>query len=101
MSQQRTKEIGVRKTMGASNSQILILLLSVFGKLLMLATLVAVPVAYYVADQWLNSFEYRTPLSLWVFGSALGLIATITLFTVGYESLKASRSNPVKALRHE
>jgi putative ABC transport system permease protein len=101
MSQQRTKEIGVRKTMGASNSQILILLLSVFGKLLMLATLVAVPVAYYVADQWLNSFEYRTPLSLWVFGSALGLIATITLFTVGYESLKASQSNPVKALRHE
>ncbi|HQQ95726.1 MAG TPA: ABC transporter permease [Cyclobacteriaceae bacterium] len=101
MSQQRTKEIGVRKTMGASNSQILILLLGVFGKLLIFATLFAVPVAYYVADQWLNSFEYRTPLSLWVFGGAFTLIALITLLTVGYESLKASRSNPVKALRHE
>ncbi|MEJ0055169.1 MAG: FtsX-like permease family protein [Bacteroidota bacterium] len=101
MSQQRTKEIGIRKTMGASNLQVLILLLSVFGKLLLIASIIAIPVAYYFSNQWLQGFEYRTPLSAIVFGSAIALIAVITLVTVGYESLKASLSNPVTALRHE
>ncbi len=101
MSQQRTKEIGIRKTMGASSLQILVLLLSVFGKLLLIATVIAVPVAYYISNQWLQSFEYRTSLSVVVFSGAIGLIIIITLVTVGYESLRASLSNPVKALRHE
>jgi len=101
MSQQRIKEIGIRKTMGASNSQVLILLLSVFGKLLLIACVIALPVAYYLTNQWLQGFEYRTPLSVLVFAGAIGLIALITLLTVGYESLKASMSNPIKALRHE
>jgi putative ABC transport system permease protein len=101
MSQQRTKEIGIRKTMGASNVQVLLLLLGVFGKLLLIASIIAIPVAYYFSSQWLEGFEYRTPLSALVFGGAIGLIALITLLTVGYESLKASLSNPVNALRHE
>jgi putative ABC transport system permease protein len=101
MSQQRTKEIGIRKTMGASSLQILVLLLSVFGKLLLIASLIALPIAYYISNQWLQSFEYRTSLSALVFGSVVGLIVVITLITVGYESLRASLSNPVKALRHE
>ena len=101
MSQQRTKEIGIRKTMGASSLQILVLLLSVFGKLLLIASVIALPVAYYVSNQWLQSFEYRTSLSVVVFSGAIGLIVIITLVTVGYESLRASLSNPVKALRHE
>ena len=101
MSQQRTKEIGIRKTMGASNFQILFLLLSVFGKLLLIACLIAIPISYFLSSQWLEGFVYRTELSLIVFGGAIGLIVLITLITVGYESLKASLSNPVKALRHE
>jgi putative ABC transport system permease protein len=101
MSQQRTKEIGIRKTMGASNGQILYLLLNVFGKLLLIASVVAVPVAYFLSSQWLEGFVYRVDLSVMIFGGAVALIAIITLVTVGYESLKASLSNPVKALRHE
>ena len=87
--------------MGASNFQILFLLLSVFGKLLLIACLIAIPISYFLSSQWLEGFVYRTELSLIVFGAAIGLIVLITLITVGYESLKASLSNPVKALRHE
>ncbi len=101
MSEQRTKEIGIRKTMGASNGQVLSLLLGVFAKLLVIACIIALPVAYFLTDQWLQSFVYRTPLSVFVFGGSIATILLITLLTVGYESLKASLSNPVKALRHE
>ena len=101
MSQQRTKEIGIRKSMGASSGQILLLLLKVFAKLLLIACALAIPLAYYLTDQWLQSFVYRTELSVWIFGGAVALIAFITLLTVGYESLRASMSDPVKALRHE
>lgn len=101
MSQQRTKEIGIRKSMGASSGQILFLLLKVFARLLIIACFIAIPVSYFLSSQWLESFVYRTSLSALVFGGAVGLIAVITLITVGYESLKASLSNPVKALRHE
>jgi putative ABC transport system permease protein len=101
MSAQRTKEIGIRKSMGASSGQILFLLLKVFAKLLIIACLIAIPVAYFLSIRWLESFVYRTNLSVLVFSGAVGLIAVITLITVGYESLKASLSNPVKALRHE
>ncbi len=101
MAQQRIKEIGIRKTMGASSVQILVLLLRVFGKLLLIACAVALPAAYYVSSQWLQGFEYKTELSIVVFGGAVALIIVITLLTVGYESLRASLSNPVKSLRHE
>jgi putative ABC transport system permease protein len=101
MAEQRTKEIGIRKTMGASNKQILILLLKVFGKLLLIASVIGVPVAYFLSQNWLESFVYRTPLSITVFGGALVMIAAITLVTVGYETLKASMANPIKALKHE
>ncbi|MBL7863161.1 MAG: FtsX-like permease family protein [Cyclobacteriaceae bacterium] len=101
MAGQRTKEIGIRKSMGASNGQILMLLLSVFIRLLIIASLIAVPVAIFLSNQWLASFAYRIDLSVFIFGSAVGLIALITLVTVGYESLKASVANPVQSLRHD
>ncbi len=101
MSEQRTKEIGIRKSMGASSLQILFLLLSVFAKLLLIACVIAIPIAYYLSSQWLSSFVYKTSLSVWVFSGAVGLIILVTLITVGYESLKASLSNPVKSLRHD
>jgi putative ABC transport system permease protein len=101
LSQQRTKEIGIRKTMGASNAQVLVLLLSIFGRLLIIACVIGLPVTYYLASQWLSSFSYRTPLSVWVFSGAMITMVVITFVTVGFETLKASMSNPVVALRHE
>jgi putative ABC transport system permease protein len=101
LSEQRTKEIGIRKTMGASNAQILFLLLGVFAKLLFIACVIGLPVAYYFSSQWLQSFVYKTDFSILVFLGAIGIIAIITMVTVGYESLKASMANPIKALKHE
>jgi len=101
MAEQRTKEIGIRKTMGASNSLILWLLLKVFGKLLLIASIIGVPLTYLLSRNWLENFVYRTPLSATVFVGALLVIALITLITVGYETLKAAMANPIKAIRHE
>lgn len=101
MAEQRTREIGIRKTMGASNRQILVLLLKVFGRLLVVGSIIGVPVAYLISQNWLENFVYRTPLSVVVFGTSLMLIAGITLLTVGYETMKAAMANPIKAIRHE
>lgn len=101
LSQQRTKEIGIRKTMGASNTQVLLLLLSIFGRLLIIACVIGLPVTYYLCSQWLSGFAYQTDLSVWVFGGAVVLMMIITFLTVGFETLKASMANPIKALKHE
>lgn len=101
LSQQRTKEIGIRKTMGASNAQVLFLLLSIFGRLLIIACLIGLPITYYFAAQWLSGFSYQTELSVWVFGGAILTMMLITFLTVGFETLKASTANPIVALKHE
>jgi putative ABC transport system permease protein len=84
LSEQRTKEIGIRKTFGASNIQILFILIRVFAKLLVVASVIGVPIAYYFSSRWLESFVYQTSLSFVVFAGAIGLIAIITILTVGY-----------------
>ncbi|MCK6690715.1 MAG: hypothetical protein L6Q97_01280 [Thermoanaerobaculia bacterium] len=76
-------------------------MLRVFGKILLIGCIVGIPVALYLAGRWLQNFEYRTPLSVFVFAGAVGAIALITLVTVGYESLRAAMVNPVKTLRSE
>jgi putative ABC transport system permease protein len=101
LSQQRTKEIGIRKTLGASNIQVLVLLLSIFGRLLLIACIIGLPVTYYFASEWLADFSYQIDLSVWVFGGAIFVMAFITLLTVGFETLKASLANPAVALKHE
>ena len=101
MAEQRTKEIGIRKTMGATTGQVMLLLLKVFGKLFLIASVVGLPVAYLLSKNWLENFVYRTPLSAAVFVGALSSIGLITLVTVGYETMKAARANPVNAMRHE
>lgn len=101
LARQRIREIGIRKTLGASERQILGLLLRVFGKILVIGCLIGIPVALYLTGRWLQNFEYRTPLSFLVFAGAVGAIALVTLLTVGYESLRAALVHPVKTLRSE
>jgi putative ABC transport system permease protein len=99
--EQRTKEIGIRKVLGASVSGIVLLFSKDFVKLVALANLIAWPVAYYAASRWLQGFAYRINLGIGVFvlGGALALV--IALLTVSAQAIRAARANPVDALRYE
>ncbi len=101
MADQRTKEIGIRKVLGASVSGIFLMLLKDFVKWVLLASAISWPLAYYVMDRWLENFAYRTDIALWVFlvSGILGLIVAVA--TVSYQSLRASIANPVDSLRYE
>jgi putative ABC transport system permease protein len=97
----RTKEIGIRKVLGASVSSITALLSKDFLKLVLVSVLIASPIAYYFMDKWLQDFAYRVDISWWIFALA-GIVAiVIALLTVGYQSIKAALANPVKSLRTE
>jgi predicted permease len=99
--EQRTKEIGIRKVLGASVSSLVTLLSTDFLKLVLVAFLIASPIAYYVMHQWLSGFAYRIELSWWVFALAGGLAVGIALLTVSFQSIRAALINPVKSLRSE
>ncbi|RYC68898.1 MULTISPECIES: ABC transporter permease [Spirosoma] len=99
--EQRTKEIGVRKVLGASVASIIGLLSKDFLMLVMIALVLASPLAWYALRQWLGTFEYRTDLSWWVFALAGLLAVGIALLTVSFQSIKAALMNPVKSLRSE
>ena len=101
MTDQRTKEIGVRKVLGASVAGIVGLLAKDFLKLVGLAIVIASPIAYYLMQRWLADFAYRQEMQWWVFAVA-GLAAILIAFlTVGFQSVKAALTNPVKSLRSE
>jgi len=101
MAQQRTKEIGIRKVLGASVSNITLLFSKVFIEWVLFANIVAWPVAWYAMNKWLQSYAYRIDLGLHVFLIS-GLAAlVIALFTVSFHSIKAARANPVEALKYE
>jgi len=100
-SQQRYKEIGVRKVLGASISNIVMLLSKDFIKLVVIAFVIASPIAWYIMHNWLQNFAYRINISVWVFITA-GLLAIIIAFaTISFQSIKAAIANPVKSLRTE
>ncbi len=99
--EQRRKEIGVRKVLGASVSGVVMLLAKEFLKLVLVAFLIAVPVAWYAAGQWLQSFAYRIDVTWWVFALTGSLALFIALLTVSFQSLRAALANPVKSLRSE
>jgi len=99
--QQRVKEIGIRKVLGASIASIVALLSKDFLKLVLISFIVAVPVAWYAANQWLQDFAYRIDVKWWIFLLA-GMIAVfIALFTISFQAIKAAIANPVKSLRTE
>ena len=101
--ERRTKEIGIRKVMGASVSDIVLLLTSDFTKLVLLANLVAWPVAYYFMSDWLNRFVYRAPFADWAWLFIASAVAALVAawVTIGVQAGKAARSRPVLALRYE
>jgi putative ABC transport system permease protein len=101
MARQRTKEIGIRKVLGAPVSGILLLLSKEFTKWVILANLIAWPVAWYVMNYWLKNFAYRTNISWWVFVIAGSIALIIALITVSSQALKVALSNPIDALRYE
>ena len=101
ISQQRTKEIGIRKVNGAKISEILVLLNADFIKWVAIAFVIATPIAYFAMNKWLENFAYKTSLSWWIFALAGLLALGVALVTVSFQSWKAASRNPVEALRYE
>jgi putative ABC transport system permease protein len=99
--EQRTKEIGIRKVLGASVSNIILLLSKDFLKLVVIANIIAWPIAFYFVNSWLQNFAYRTSVN-WLFFLLTGVLSLIiALFTVSIQSANSARANPVESLRYE
>ncbi|WP_036380745.1 ABC transporter permease [Muricauda sp. MAR_2010_75] len=101
VAEQRTKEIGVRKVLGATVFNVWNMLSKDFLKLIIISCFIAVPIAYYVMNGWLQEYPYRVILKWWIFALAMIGALLITVVTVSFQAIKAARSNPVKSLRTE
>ena len=101
VAEQRTKEIGIRKVNGATIKEILTLLNTGFIKWIVIAFVIATPIAYYAMSRWLENFAYKTVLSWWIFALAGLASLIVALLTVSWQSWRAASRNPVEALRYE
>lgn len=101
MAENRIKEIGVRKVLGASVASISALLSKEFLKLVIISFLIASPIAWWLMNNWLNNFEYHSPISPWIFVVTGGVSILLAIGTVSFQSIKAALANPVKSLRSE
>lgn len=99
--EQRVKEIGIRKVLGASVRSLFALLSSEFLWLVLISLFIAVPIAWYAMNKWLQNFVYHTPLQWWMFVLSGGMILLIALITVSFQTIKAALVNPIKSLRSE
>jgi len=97
----RVKEIGVRKVLGASIPNIVLLLSKEFTKWVFVACVIALPLAYFAMNHWLRNFAYRTSISIDIFVLSALMAALIAIFTVSYQSVKAAVANPGDSLRYE
>lgn len=101
MAERRRKEIGVRKVMGASNQQIVRLMSGEFVKLVFVAFVIAVPLAWYGMNKWLQEFEYKASVDIYLFAFAGFVAIVVALLTISYESMKAANTDPARTLRSE
>lgn len=101
MTEQKTKEIGIRKVLGAKVGEIITLFLMVFLKMLVISVFIGGPIAYFLMNEWLQQFVYHVSIDWVIIASAIGIVFGLTILTVGYELLKASTSNPAEAIRYE
>ncbi len=99
--EKRTKEIGIRKVLGASVSGIVVLLSKEFVKWVLVANIIGWPVAYFIMNRWLQSFAYRVNIGVWMFAFSAFLILIIALLTVSYQSIKTALADPINSLRYE
>lgn len=98
---QRIKEIGIRKVLGASVSSIVALLSKDFLKLILIAILIASPIAWYAMHRWFEDFAYKIDIGWWIFLFSGSLVVAVALFTISIQSIRAALMNPVKSLRTE
>ena len=99
--QERTKEIGVRKVLGADTGDILKLINKGFLGLVIAANIIAIPIAYALSKNWLNGFAFRTTITIWPFVIATVISILITLITVSLQAYRTAKANPVDALKYE
>ena len=97
----KTKEISIRRVFGASAAQAFFVLTREFSWVVILAVLIAVPLAWYAADHWLQSFAYHTAIPWWIFGATCASIALLIIFIIWLQGMKAIRTNPTETLRSE
>jgi putative ABC transport system permease protein len=101
VTEQRTKEIGIRKVLGASIPEIVVLLSKEFMKWVLIANVIAWPLAYYAMNEWLQNFAYRANIGVWVFIASGVLSLIVALMTVSSHAIKAATANPVESMRYE
>jgi putative ABC transport system permease protein len=100
-SEQRTKEIGIRKVLGAKVSNITVLLCREFFLLVLVSNIIAWPAAYFLMKNWLQSYAYRTSLSMFIFMAAMGIALLVAFLSVSFQAIRAATANPVNSLRYE